>query len=146
MIRVGLISSWDPKWVRDHGIWLEQYGPHKDGWWNRIGPENRRLLVDELARSGTFNFYAYSPVSKQGTGTVRHRFKVSDLEYHSSGILFVHEHGAHHDYGSGTARAILTLSELEKAPEPDLNRYVTVAGRSITPRLMQSMFCIRDQW
>lgn len=110
---MALLGSWDPCWVEDHRVWLAEEGPHRDGWRNRIGLSNQRLLEEQAQQYGFVPFYAYLPVSKRGDGRVHYRLDCSDFEFYKDPMRFRHQHGDHHDYAAYDVRFTFTVNAIE---------------------------------
>jgi len=132
MKNYALLSSWDPSWINDHQKWLAEYGPHHDGWTNRISEENIELVKISEAANGYIWLYAYMPKSKGGNMKVCHRFKVQNIEYTKELLPFEHLDScpglAHSGQGDYRARLKFLITEIQEIQHIEPTEFVTSKG------------------
>ena len=145
MERLGIVGSWDPRWIEDHRTWLESHGPHHDGWKNRMSVQQRDLLREQIARHGLFYFFAYIPGPKWAEGRVAYRLPVVDFEYLVHGRWFRHEPGSHHKEPTYIAHFIFPVTAVEAIEPRPLRSFVTPEGAPIEhPAALLCLPLVRD--
>ncbi len=116
-MRIGLLASWDPLWIRDHVAWLMR-GSHRDGWKNAIREEHRRALKGQ----DEFSFFAYLAKSRGGSGLVGYRIVAGEFEYYPVQQAFSHAFGQHDDrpdpYDVRFSFSVIRVDQLTPARAP----------------------------